>query len=378
MSNINLSEMYIDDEIKQAALEVLESGRYIKGPKVKEFGERFAQFTGAQYGIATSSGTTALFTIYLALGLKAGNEVIVPSHTFIATATPFMILGAKPVFVDISHETYTMNPEDVKKKITSQTRAIVAVHLYGHPVDMQPILELAKKHGITVIEDACQAHGAIYQNQKIGDIGDAACFSFFPSKNMTVAGDGGMVVTNSSELAGKMEILRDHGRTNRATSELLGLNFRMSELHAAIGIVQLKHLPKWIDARRNAAALYNKLFSQSGLVDEHIILPVEQEWVKHVYHLYVIRVRNNKRDELKQYLKDQGIGTGIHYLKALHEQPVIINYLKNNYNEIIDPESFPVTNQVTKEILSLPIYPSISMDDITRVVDTIKTFFRGN
>ncbi len=374
MNTINLSEMYIDDEIKQAALEVLDSGRYIKGPKVKEFEEKFAQFTDAQFGIATSSGTTALLTAYLALGLKQGDEVIVPSHTFIATATPFLFLGAKPVLVDIDPETYTMNPDDVINKITQNTRAIVAVHLYGHPVDLQPIIEVAKERGIKVLEDACQAHGSTYQNQNIGDIGDIACFSYFPSKNMTVAGDGGMIVTNNPELAERMRILRNHGRTDRDTSQILGLNFRMSEIHAAIGMVQLKHLPQWTESRRSVAENYNKLFSESGMIGEHIIIPIEREWAKHVYHLYVIRVLNGRRDELRNYLKDQGINTGIHYPKPLHEQPCILDYLKNCYNETIDPSAFPVTNQITKEILSLPMYPGLTIDDITQVVNSIKTF----
>jgi len=377
MNKIGLSKMYIDEEINKAALDVLASGRYIKGPRVKEFEEQFAQFTGAQYAIATSSGTTALFTIYLGLGLKPGDEVIVPTHTFIATATPFMFLGAKPLFVDIDIETYAMDPEDVKKKITPKTRAVVPVHIYGHPVDMQPILELAEKHNLKVIEDSCQAHGAIYQNQNIGDIGFAGCFSYFPSKNMTVAGDGGMIVTNDTEFADRVRILRNHGRTNRDTSELLGLNFRMSELHAAIGMVQLKHLPDWTEARRKAAENYNKIFKDSGLVDEHLVLPIERNWAKHVYHLYVIRVLGGKRDALKSYLKDQGIDTGIHYPKPLHEQPCIIDYLKDNFNVTLTGDSYPITNRIVKEILSLPIYPSISTDDITRVVNAIISFFGG-
>ncbi|WP_455393059.1 DegT/DnrJ/EryC1/StrS family aminotransferase [[Eubacterium] cellulosolvens] len=376
MSKINLTEMYVDDEIKQAALDVLDSGRYIKGPRVKEFEEKFAHFTDAQFGVATSSGTTALLTVYMAMGLKRNDEVIVPSHTFIATATPFLFLRAKPVFVDIDPETYTMNTDQLKEKITIHTKIIVPVHIYGHPANMQPIMEIAQEHRIKVIEDSCQAHGAIYQNQKVGDIGDAAVFSYFPSKNMTVAGDGGMVVTNNVELADKMRLLRNHGRTDPATSEFLGLNFRMSELHAAIGMVQLKYLPEWIKGRRAAAENYNKLFLESGLTDEHIILPIEEDEVKHVYHLYVIRVLNNKREELKKYLGDHGIATGVHYPMPLHEQPCIIDFMKTNYNEMIDSGQYPETNRAVKEILSLPMYPNLSVEHITEVVDTIKKFFQ--
>lgn len=375
MSKINLTEMYVDDEIKQAAMDVLDSKRYIKGPRVTEFEEKFAHFTGAQYGVATSSGTTALLTSYMAIGLKRNDEVIVPSHTFIATATPFLFLRAKPVFVDIDPETYTMDTDQIKKKITPHTKIIVPVHIYGHPADMQPILEIAQENRIKVIEDSCQAHGAKYQNQNVGDIGDAAVFSYFPSKNMTVAGDGGMVVTNNKELADRMRLMRNHGRTDPATSELLGLNFRMSELHAAIGMVQLKYLPDWIEGRRAAAENYNKLFSKSGLVDKHIVLPVECDGAKHVYHLYVIRVLNNKREALKKYLNDKGIATGVHYPRPLHEQPCIIDYMKDNYNDMIDASLYPVTNQTVKEILSLPMYPSLSKKNVFKVVNAIKTFY---
>jgi dTDP-4-amino-4,6-dideoxygalactose transaminase len=379
MKKLNLTEMYVDEDMRQAALDVLNSGRYIKGPRVQDFEEEFAKFTKAQFGIATSSGTTALFTSYLALELKPGDEVILPSHTFIATATPLIFLGVKPVLVDIDPETYTMDTEDVKKKITDKTKGIVAVHLYGHPVDLQPILDLAKKHELKVIEDSCQAHGAKYQNQNIGDIGDVAVFSFFPSKNMTVAGDGGIGVTNDPELADKMRIIRNHGRTDRDTSQILGLNFRMSELHAAIGMVQLKRLPDWIISRRNVAAIYNKIFGESELVTKgKITLPIERDWAKHVYHLYVIRVLNGKRDELRKHLQNHGINTGIHYGKAVHEQPVIIDYLKNQFNETIYPDDFPETNKAIKEILSLPMHPELSVEDITRIVDSMKSFFRRN
>jgi dTDP-4-amino-4,6-dideoxygalactose transaminase len=376
MKKINLSEMYVDEEIRQAALDVLNSGRYIKGPRVQEFEESFAKFTKAQFAVATSSGTTALLTAYLALGIKEGDEVIVPSHTFIATVTPFMFLGAKPVFVDIEPDIFTMDPEQVKNKITDRTRAIVAVHLYGHPVDMQPIMELAEKHNIKVVEDSCQAHGAKYQNQNIGDIGDVAIFSFFPSKNMTVAGDGGICVTNDPELAEKMRILRNHGRTDRDTSQILGLNFRMSEIHAAIGHVQLKHLHDWTDSRRRVASIYDRVFSSSGLVDENIILPTERDWARHVYHLYVIRVLDGKRYELRKYLQEKGINTGIHYGKPLHEQPVIIDHLKNKFNEEIDAQTLPETNKAVKEILSLPMYPNLSIEEISRIVETMKSYFR--
>ena len=215
MKSINIAEMYVDDEIKQSVLEVLESGHYIRGPNNKYFEKEFADFCGTKYAITMSSGTAAIFLSLYALGICKGDEVIVPSHTFIATVNPVLHLGAKPIFVDINIETYTMNIEEVEQKVTNNTKAIIPVHLYGHPADMGAIMDIAGDHDMRVIEDACQAHGAIYNGKKVGSIGDIGCFSFFPSKNMTVAGDGGMVTTNDDELAERIGMLRDQGRKDK-------------------------------------------------------------------------------------------------------------------------------------------------------------------
>lgn len=357
---VNLAEMYVDDEMREAATRILNSKRYIKGPEVDKFESEFARFCGAEHAAAVSSGTTALFSAYMALGIKPGDEVIVPSHTFIASITPAIVMGAKPVFADVDPETYTIDPEEVRAKITANTKAIVAVHLYGHPADMDPIMELSREHDIPVIEDSCQAHGSLYRGKQIGSIGTMACFSFFPSKNMTVAGDGGMVTTNDPELGEKLSMLRNHGRTDAHTSVILGLNFRMSELHAAIGRIQLKHIDRWIEKRRSAAAMYNEHFDGvAGLVT-----PVERDWGKHVYHLYVIQVEN--RNELIAHLKSKDIGSGVHYPKPVHKQPVMEQYTSGL--------SLPVTEKLVDRIVSIPMHPELSEDDVAFVADEIKAF----
>ena len=357
---INMAEMYVDDEIKNAAIKVLESKRYVKGQQAKEFENEFANFVGAKYAIATNSGTSALHVVMLSIGIKRGDEVIVPSHTFIATVSPLIHIGAKPVFAEIDEKTYTIDADDVRKKITNKTKAIIPVHLYGHPAAMDEIKEIAEKHDIKIIEDACQAHGAEYKGKKVGSIGDIAAFSFFPSKNMTVAGDGGMIVTNNEEYAIKAKALVDQGRLagKKYEHDFVGFNYRMSEILAAIGRVQLKHLLQWIERRREVAKLYNEL-----LDGEDIILPSEEEWAKHVYHLYVIRCRN--RDELKKFLKEKDIATGIHYPIPVHLQPAIAKDYK-----------LPITEKIAKEVLSIPMHPQMKKEDVEYVANAIKEWLR--
>ncbi|MCD6222086.1 MAG: DegT/DnrJ/EryC1/StrS family aminotransferase [Thermoplasmata archaeon] len=361
---VNLTEMYVDEEIKNAAMKVIESRRYVKGEQAREFEKEFAKFSGAKYGVATNSGTSALHVAMLSVGIERGDEVIVPSHTFIATVSPLLHIGAKPVFAEIDEKTYTMDVNDVRKKITKKTKAIIPVHLYGQPADMDAIKEIADEYGLIIIEDACQAHGAEYKGRRAGSIGNIAAFSFFPSKNLTVAGDGGMIVTNNEEYALKAAALRDQGRVagKKYEHDYVGFNYRMSEILAAIGRVQLKHLPEWIEGRRRVARLYNEL-----LADLDIILPFEKEWAKHVYHLYVIR--HPERDKLKEFLKEKGIATGIHYPIPVHMQPAIKNILKEEYK-------LPVTEKVAKEVLSLPIYPWMEEEKVEYVANAIKEWLR--
>ena len=355
---ISLSEIYVDDQIKKAVIGVLESGRFIKGEQLQKFEHEFATFCSTKYAVGVSSGTAAILLSLMALGIGKGDEVIVPSHTFIATATPILFLGAKPVFADIDAETYTIAPKGIEECLNDRTKAIMPVHLYGHPADMDQIHNIAQDNGLYVIEDACQAHGAIYKGKMTGSLADIACFSFYPSKNMTVCGDGGMVMTNNEELAEKVSMLRDHGRKEKYIHEMVGLNLRMSEISAVIGRQQLLHLSAWNEKRRHVAKLYNQLLSG---VDK-IATPVEKDWARHVYYMYVIRTK--QRDKLAEYLKDNGISTGIHYPVPVHQQPIIEAY----------SNSLPVTEKVVDEILSLPMHPQLIYTQIKFITDTIETF----
>ena len=353
---ISLSNMYVDDQIRQAVVQVLNSGQYIKGQTLRTFEREFADFCNTDYAIGVSSGTSAILLSLMALGVGAGDEVIVPSHTFIATASPSVFLGARPVYADIDPETYTIDPAEIRSKLSPKTKAIIPVHLYGHPCDMDLINKIAKEHGLFVIEDACQAHGATYQGRRAGSLADVACFSFYPAKNMTVLGDGGMATTNDEELARKIRMLADHGRAEKYVHELLGLNFRMSEIHAAIGVEQLKHVAGWNDRRRQIASKYNRL-----LRDLELVTPVEKDWAKHVYYMYVIRLKD--RDRLASYLREKGIQTGIHYPVPLHRQPCVQS---DSY--------LPVTEEYVDDILSLPMHPQLTDVEVEYVASSIREF----
>jgi len=351
----------ITEEMKKAVLKVLDSHRYVKGPNVSELEERFARYCGVPFGSAVSNGTSAIYLALKSLGIGPGDEVIVPSFSFVASATPILFSGATPIFVDINNS-YLMNIDDLEKKITKKTKAVICVHLYGQMCDMGRLTELKEKHGFHLIEDACQAHGAEFNGKRSGSFGDIGCFSFFPSKNMTVCGDGGIAVTKSKDLKNKIDMLRDHGRDysteeGKFKSTVLGFNFRMSEVPAAIGIEQLKHLDTWTEKRREIAKKYNSLLTNK------VLKPAESEKRKHVYHVYAIRT--DKRDELRKFLSKRNIETGIHYPLAIHHQPIFSS--KSN---------LPVTDAVCKEILSLPIYPSISDEQIEFVAESVNEFFK--
>lgn len=360
--NIPLSKVYMDDGIKKAVLEVLDGGWYILREKVREFEGKFAEFCGVKNAVCVSSGTAAIFLSLLALDIKSGDEVIVPSFSFIASATPVIHLGAKSVFVDIEAETYTLDPEKVEEAVTGRTKAIIPVHLYGHPANMDAILEIAEENSLYVIEDAAQAHGAEYKGRKVGGIGHVACFSFYPSKNMTVCGDGGIVTTNNEEIAEKVRMIRDHGRLEKYIFKIVGYNLRFNEIQAAVGIKQLEKLPRWNEARRNIARMYNQALE--GLVTT----PIEEPWAKHVYHLYVIRTE--KRDELREFLKQQRISTGVHYPVPIHKQPAITSVLG------VQP-ALRNTEKFAKEVLSLPIHPALTKREVEYVSQKITEFFQG-
>jgi dTDP-4-amino-4,6-dideoxygalactose transaminase len=361
--NIPLVKVYMDEGIKKAVLEVLDSGWYILHERVHEFEKKFAEFCGVKNAVCVASGTAAIFLSLRALNIKRGDEVIIPSFSFIATATPILEVGAKPVFVDIDARTYTIDPRKIRKAVTKRTKAIMPVHLYGHPADMDPILDIAKENDLCIVEDACQAHGAKYKGRRTGGIGHVGCFSFYPSKNMTVCGDGGAVVTDDEEIAEKIRKLRDHGRLDKYVFDLRGYNLRFNEIQAAVGIKQLEKLPKWNEARRNIAKMYNEA------LDDLVAVPVEESWAKHVYHLYVIRTK--KRDKLKEFLGNRGVSTLVHYPVPIHEQPAITSIMGTQ-------PALRNTERFAKEVLSIPMYPALTKKEVEYVSDKTREFFKSN
>lgn len=357
---IDLSRVSIDDEERKAVLRVLDSGWFINGKETELFEEHFAAFVNTKYAIACSNGMAAIFISLIALDIGPGDEVIVPSHTAFPSILPVLNAGAKPVFVDIDEKTYTLNSVQIKKSITRKTKAVIAVHLYGHPADIHSISGLCKDNRIFLIEDACQAHGAKYKGRFVGSFGDVGCFSFYPSKNMTSCGDGGIITTNNKDIYEKAKMLLNLGCKDRYNHVLKGYNFRISEFSSAIANEQLKKLPLFNQRRKKIANKYFKLLS--GNV---VILPVEKDWAEHVYHLYVIR--SKKRDALKKYLETSGIKTEIHYPIPCHKQKAVN---RKNVGKL------PVTEKIVREILSLPMHPQLKDDEIEFIAEKIRDFER--
>ncbi len=361
--SIGMAEILVDDEVRHAVMRSLESGKYVKGPEGAAFEQEFARHHDARHGVAVSNGTTALHLAYSALGVAPGDEIIAPSHTYLATVTPAVHLGAVPVFVEVDGQSMTLDPAAVEAAITPRTKAIAAVHLYGHPAEMVRLREIADEHGIALVADAAQAHDASLHGSMIGNVGaDVTTFSFYPSKNMTVCGDGGMVLTNDSDLAERLSMLRDHGRvpSKKYENDLLGFNFRLSDMLAAIGRVQLKHLRAWTDRRREVAAQYRKELGDLPWLS----LPQETRGARHAYHQFV--VRTSRRDELARHLKAHGISSGLHYPVPTHAQPCIV--------ERFGMTSMPATEALVGEILSLPVHQGLADADVARVIDCIRAF----
>jgi len=358
---IPLSNVYIDDEIKKAVCRILDSGSYILGKECNAFEEEFAAFIGTKYAVLTGSGTAAIWLTLIALGVKPKDEIIVPALTAFPTVEPILTVGAKPVFVDVD-DIYTIDTKKIEQAISKNTVGIIPVHLYGHPANMREIMRIAKKHKLFVLEDSCQAHGAKFDGQPVGSIGIAGCFSFYPSKNLTVCGDGGVVTTNDKPINKKIRMLRDHGRASKYVHSILGYNERFNEIQASIGRCLLKKLNESNERRRQIATLYrNKL---SGLP---LDLPKEEEWAYHVYHMFVIRVKN--RDRLKSFLEEKDIGTGIHYPIPSHLQQAFKQKYKE-HTKLIKSESF------SRLILSLPIYQTLSDENVKSVCECISDFFK--
>ncbi|OQD59605.1 putative aminotransferase [Methanobrevibacter arboriphilus JCM 13429 = DSM 1125] len=356
---IPIASPIIGEEEIEEVVKVLKSGFIAQGPKVAEFEEKFAEFVGAKYGIATSSGTTALHVALLACGIKEGDKVITTPFSFAATGNSILYTGAKPVFVDIDPKTFNIDPNKIENAITEKTKAIMPVQLYGQAADMDKINEIAKKHDLYVIEDAAQAHGSIYKDTKVGSIGDLACFSFYPTKNMTTS-EGGMITTNDKELAEKARIFRAHGETKRYEHAVLGYNFRMTDIAAAIGLAQLKKIDEFNQKRIN-----NAEYLDENLKDvEGIITPRVLNGVKHVYHQYTIKIETGNRDEWVNFLNENGIGTGIHYPIPIYKQELYINL---GYNDNLEE-----TENAANSVISLPIHPKISPEDLDIIIKVLK------
>jgi perosamine synthetase len=349
--------------MKAAALDALSTERWVLGESVYKFEEEFAQYCGAKYGVATSSGTDALYITLQALGVTKGTVITTPA-SFIASANVALYVNATPRFADIELQTYTLDPVEVEKTITADTSAILPVHLYGYPAAMDRINSLADKHDVKVIEDACQAHGAVFRTRKVGVLGDAACFSFYPSKNMMVAGDGGMIVTNDQRLAERAAKLRDCGRLDKYAHDIIGTTARLNTVNAAIGRVQLKYLDQWNHQRRVNAQRYQTLLAD---IDALTLPPQGNTEIQPVFHLYVIRTQH--REALKTYLESQGIHCGIHYPIPIHLQPVYQRLY--GYTE----GAFPRSEALSQTCLSIPMSPLLPKEDIHYISETIHDFY---
>jgi dTDP-4-amino-4,6-dideoxygalactose transaminase len=333
---------------------VFDSGILAQGDVVAEFEDRFVEYVNTSHGIATNSGTSALHAALAALDVGEGDEVITTPFTFIATATSILMQRARPVFCDIDPQTYNIDPDLIAEKVTEKTTAIVVVHLYGLPCDMRPIMEIARDKGLKVVEDACQAHGAEYHGQKVGSIGDAGVFSFYPTKNMTT-GEGGMITTSDPELAERARIFRNHGQSKRYVHKVLGYNYRMTNIAAAIGLSQLKHLDEFNARRRENAGYYDK--------NLELKTPFVPEGRKHVYHQYTIEV--DDRDGFIKHLEKNGVGYGIHYPVPAHKQPLL-----KDYGDL----HLPNAEEASRRVVSIPVHPGLTEEERDLVVQTVNSY----
>ncbi|NWF94051.1 MAG: DegT/DnrJ/EryC1/StrS family aminotransferase [Syntrophaceae bacterium] len=369
---IDLTRHYkeIQDEVFSAVRRVFEKGRFILGEEVSAFEEEFSRYCGVRYGVGVGSGTEALYLALKAAGVGEGDEVITVANSFIATALAISQTGAKPLFVDIDPETYTMDPNALEHLLRRQKakggrrriRAILPVHLYGHPARMDSIMDLAKRHDLVVVEDACQAHGARYQGRKVGSFGLLGCFSFYPTKNLGGYGDGGMVVTDERRLSEKLRLLRCYGEKEKYQHVLKGFNSRLDEIQAAILRIKLRYLDQKNEERRRKAEIYRRMLKGEGFHP-----PVEDEKARHVYHLFVIRTK--RRNGLQAFLKEKGIETLIHYPGPIHLQRAF-RELGNSKGDL------PMTERYAKEILSLPFFPEMTESEIEEVVKNIRSWIR--
>lgn len=358
---VNFKDQYqaVKDEVRNGIENILEKGNFILGDEVKDFENNFAVYCDSTYGVGVNSGTDALHFALSALGVKPGDEVILPTHTFIATALCITYTGATPIFADIEEDTYNLDPAAFEKAITEKTKAVIPVHIYGQSADMDEINAIAKKHSIKVVEDAAQAHGAFYKDQRVGSLGDAACFSFYPTKNLGAFGDAGMVVTSSGDVHENLMMLRDYGRQGRYEHKIKGHNSRLDTIQAVGLGAKLKRLDEWNKMRQQAAEWYSQ---ELGNVDG-VILPKVKEDRTCVHHLYVVRVQN--RDDVLKKMKEKGVGVLIHYPIPVHLQEA---YKDAGFKK----GDFPVAEKITDEILSLPMFPHITREQVEYVVKCLK------
>ncbi len=360
---IPLSRVTVTPEMKQAILDVVDSGRFILGPEVRAFESEFARYIGVAHAVAVSQGTAAIQLAVQAIGLAPGDEVLVPSMTAFPTIEGVIHAGATPVFVD--NDRYgAMDPADARRRVTARTVGLVPVHLYGGAADLDGLHDLARERGLWIVEDCCQAHGALHRGRKTGSIGRAGCFSFYPSKNLTVFGDGGMVTTDDARIADRVRLLRDHGRSDKYTHIEVGYNLRFNDLQAAVGRKQLALLEHFIEKRRSVAARYDAAFRDIA----EISLPAERPGTRMVYHLYPIRCRDDSaREVLRGHLRARGVETGVHYPIANHLQPAMASRG--------EPPLLPEAEAIGKTTLSLPMFPGLSEEDVETVIAAVRDFF---
>lgn len=361
--NVDLTDVRVDTDTIDDVVSVLESGRFVKGPVLERFERQFAERVGVDHAVGVSSGTAAILLALRAADVGPGDQVFVPGHSFFATVSPVLALDAEPVFVDVDPDTYTMDPTKLAAHVeeADSPTAVIPVHIHGLMADMKEIRSIADEHGLFVLEDACQAHFAEHGDETAGAAGNAGAFSFYPTKNMTVAGDGGMVTTDDEELAEEMRQLRNHGRGADGVHKLLGLNYRLDETNAAVGLSQLQSVERWNENRRIAAERYDELLGDVSAVT----IPPNPDDATHAYHLYVVQVPD--RDQLRAHLDEQGIDTGIHYESALHQHPAVADYMETS--------ELPHAERLVDRIVSLPMHPRLAEPDVEYVGNVIADYY---
>ncbi|KAB7518008.1 DegT/DnrJ/EryC1/StrS family aminotransferase [Halosegnis rubeus] len=365
--SVPFTDIAMDDAMVERVEAVLRSGRHVKGPECETFEANFAAACETDHAVGVSNGTAALLLAMKVLDIGPGDEVFVPAHTYFATVSPILELGATPRFVDIDPERYTMDPDALRDAAAaSESPAAIAVtHMHGQPAAMDELLAIADRHDLRVIEDAAQAHLATVDGRPVGSLGDIGCFSFYPTKNMTVGGDGGMVTTDDETLADHIRALRNHGRDESGEHVSLGLNYRLDETNAAVGDEQLARLPSWIDGRREAAAAYDDRLNACSAV----VTPATVEGATHVYHHYPVQVPAGEREAFRAFLDERGVSTGVHYDRTVQAQPAV--------RERVDASETPVAAEYCARTVSLPMHPRLSDDDIATVCDAVEAFAEG-